>query len=65
MSTKRGIEVSCPKCEIIYRLWDETLLPIARCGRCYGAVVAPDEAVDSPAWMGMPAPEAGLETASS
>jgi hypothetical protein len=40
MNNKRSLRVTCPACEIDYRLRDETLLPIARCGRCYGAVVA-------------------------
>jgi Zn-finger nucleic acid-binding protein len=40
MKENRRIRVSCPACEIDYRLRDATLLPIARCGRCYGAVVA-------------------------
>jgi hypothetical protein len=40
MKQERGVRVSCPACEIDYRLRDAELLPIARCGRCYGAVVA-------------------------
>jgi Zn-finger nucleic acid-binding protein len=39
MKNQRSLRVTCPACEIDYRLQDETLLPIARCGRCYGAVV--------------------------
>jgi hypothetical protein len=40
MSKPQGTRAFCPECDVIYPLWDETLLPIARCGRCYGAVVA-------------------------
>ncbi|HEV8454229.1 MAG TPA: hypothetical protein VGQ24_05035 [Gemmatimonadales bacterium] len=40
MKNERGVRVTCLACEIDYRLRDETLLPIARCGRCYGTVVA-------------------------
>ena len=40
MSKSRGTRVVCPECDVIYPLQDEALLPIARCGRCYGAVVA-------------------------
>jgi Zn-finger nucleic acid-binding protein len=39
MKQERGVRVSCPACEIDYRLRDAELLPIARCGRCYGAVI--------------------------
>jgi hypothetical protein len=48
MNPQRTIRVSCPECEVVYRLPDATLLPIARCGRCYGSVqaeTARDEAV--------------------
>jgi uncharacterized paraquat-inducible protein A len=40
MNPHRGIRVSCPECDVIYRLPDASLLPIARCGRCYGSVEA-------------------------
>jgi uncharacterized paraquat-inducible protein A len=43
MKENRGIDVSCPECEVTYRLWDEELLPIARCGRCYGTVIPEEE----------------------
>lgn len=42
MDRTRNIHVACPACHVVYRLWDATLLPIARCGRCYGTVVAED-----------------------
>jgi uncharacterized protein (DUF983 family) len=47
MSETQSIQVSCPECGVEYRLWDEMLLPIARCGRCYGAVVPDDEDADA------------------
>jgi hypothetical protein len=40
MNPDRGIRVSCPECDVVYRLPDASLLPIARCGRCYGSVEA-------------------------
>lgn len=40
MSSHRGIRVSCPECDVVYCLSDASLLPIARCGRCYGSVEA-------------------------
>jgi hypothetical protein len=40
MNPNRGIRVSCPECDVVYRLADASLLPIARCGRCYGSVEA-------------------------
>jgi hypothetical protein len=43
MEESRSILVSCPECEVEYRLWDETLLTIARCGRCYGEVVREED----------------------
>jgi uncharacterized protein (DUF983 family) len=46
MKENRGIDVSCPECEVTYRLWDEELLPIARCGRCYGAVIPEEDPAD-------------------
>jgi Zn-finger nucleic acid-binding protein len=47
MEENRSIHVSCPECQVEYRLWDETLLSIARCGRCYGAVVREEEPADT------------------
>jgi len=40
MNPRRGIRVSCPECDVLYHLPDASLLPIARCGRCYGSVEA-------------------------
>jgi hypothetical protein len=47
MNENRSIHVSCPECGVEYHLWDEALLPIARCGRCYGTVVPADEDADA------------------
>jgi hypothetical protein len=42
----RRIHVHCPKCHVVYRLHDDTLLPIARCGRCRGGVISERAAAD-------------------
>jgi hypothetical protein len=47
MEESRSILVSCPECEVEYRLWDETLLSIARCGRCYGEVVCEEDRAET------------------
>jgi Zn-finger nucleic acid-binding protein len=56
MKEDRRIRVSCPACEIDYRLGDAALLPIARCGRCYGAVVAESSVRDLVFTPDAPAP---------